>query len=180
MFYFVLSLLVGCWVARSQKCLVGSAAENQKIISNFFQSLLSPTHMPHLSAETKHHILLDYSPGVRGCGFKALAARHGIKGGATLLSEWHRRWNGTVQSLEEGKRSGRPRTFSSAQVRRHIAAPIRNANRAARAVAYPALLTQVQAATQSNGSLSTVKRYGKEELQATSKHGKKRTSEECQ
>ena len=136
--------------------------------------------MPHLSAEAKQHILLEYTPHVRGCGFKALAARHGIKGGATLLSGWHRRWNGTVQSLEEEKRSGRPRALSSAQVRRHIAAPIRNANRAARAVAYPTLLTQVQAATQSNVSLSTIKRYGKDELHATGKHGKKRTLEECQ
>jgi len=136
--------------------------------------------MPHLSAEAKQHILLEYTPGVRGCGFKALAARHGIAGGATLLSAWYRRWNGTVQSLEEEQRSGRPRALSSAQVRRHIAAPIRAANRAARAVAYPTLLTQVQTATDSNVSLSTIKRYGKEELHATGKHGKKRTSEECE
>lgn len=134
--------------------------------------------MSHLSAEAKHHILLEYSPGVRGRGFKALAARHKIRGGAILLSRWRRRWNGTPQSLEEEKRSGRPRALSSAQVRRHVAAPIRNANRAARAVSYTELLPQVQKATQTDVSLRSLQRYGKEELQATAKHGKKRTSEE--
>jgi hypothetical protein len=136
--------------------------------------------MSHLSADAKHHILLEYTPGVRGHGFKALAARHEIKGGAALLSAWHRRWDRTPQSLEEQPRSGRPRTLSSAQVRRHIAAPIRNANRAAQAVSYPALLPQVQAATHTDVSLRTLKRYGKEELHATAKHGKKRTAEESQ
>jgi hypothetical protein len=136
--------------------------------------------MLHLSPETKHHILLEYAPGVRGCGFKALAARHQIKGGASLLSAWHHRWNGTPQSLEERPRSGRPRVLSSAQVRRHIAAPMRNANRAARAVSYPPLLPQVRAMTSSDVSLPTIKRYGKQELHATAKRGKKRTAEECQ
>lgn len=142
--------------------------------------LLHHTTMSHLSADAKHHILLSYSPGERGRGFKALAARHGIAGGASLLSKWHRSWNGTPESLEEQPRSGRPRALSSAQVRRHIAAPLRNANRAARPVSYPALLPQVQAATHSNLSLSTLKRYGKKELHATAKKGKRRTAEERQ
>lgn len=136
--------------------------------------------MQHLSAAAKHHILLEYSPHERGRGFKALAARHNIKGGATLISTWHRRWDGTPQSLEEGARSGRPRALSSAQVRRHVAAPIRNANRAARVVSYTKLLPQVQSATHTEISLRTLQHYGKEELHATAKHGKKRTSDECQ
>ena len=123
---------------------------------------------------------LEYCPRERGRGFKALAARHNIKGGATLISTWHRRWDGTPQSLEEGARSGRPRALSSAQVRRHVAAPIRNANRAARVVSYTELLPQVQSATHTEISLRTLQHYGKEELHATAKHGKKRTSDECQ
>jgi hypothetical protein len=134
--------------------------------------------MPHLSADAKHHILLEYSCGVKGSGFKALAARHGIKDGATLLSFWHHRWNGTPQSLEEKAHSGRLRALSSAQVHRHVAAPIRNANRAARAVSYTALLPQVQAATGVDVSLRTLQRYGKEELKAATTRGKKRTAEE--
>ena len=136
--------------------------------------------MPHLSAEAKHHILLEYAAGEKGRSFKALAARHAIKGGSSLLSAWHHRWNGTPQSLEERPRSGRPHTLSSAQVRRHVAAPIRNANRAARAISYTTLLPQVQTATGTEVSLPTIQRYGKEELHATAKHGKKRTADECQ
>jgi hypothetical protein len=136
--------------------------------------------MPHLSAETKHHILLEYAPAVEGRSFKALAARHAVAGGSTLLSAWHQRWDGTPQSLEERSRNGRPRALSSAQVRRHLAAPIRNANRAARAVTYTTLLPQVQAATHTHVSLPTIKRYGKQELLATAKRGKKRTADERQ
>jgi hypothetical protein len=144
------------------------------------QLLQHHAEMPHLSAEAKHAILLQYAPGVRGCGFKSLAARYGIKGGPTVVSVWYQHWDGTPQSLKEQPRSGRPRALSSTQVRRHVAAPIRNANRTARAVSYPSLLPQVQAATDSNVSLSTIKRYGKKELHATGKHGKKRTADERQ
>ena len=134
--------------------------------------------MQHLSSETKHHILLEYQAGVRGCGFKALAARHGVKGGLHTLQRWHQQWDGTPQSLQEKARSGRPRILSSAEVKRHVAAPIRNRNRSARPVRYTKLLPQVQAATGQDVSLRTLQRYGHDELAARQTRGKKRTAEE--
>ena len=179
---FGLSIVVCSGVAWDSVLIDWSAAlpKKHRKSTSLRRLLFHHAAMSHLSAEAKHHILLEYTPGERGHGFKALAARHGVAGGAALLSKWHRRWDHTPQSLEERARSGRPRTLSSAQVRRHIAAPIRNANRAARAVSYPTLLPQVQAATHTNVSLTTIKRYGKEEQHATGKRGKKRTTEECQ
>ena len=136
--------------------------------------------MKHLSAEAKHHILLEYSAADATRSFAALAARHHIKGGREAVRQWHLRWNGTAASLQRKQGTGRARALSAAQVRRHIAAPIRNSNRAARAVRYTKLLPQVQAATGSQLSLRTLQRYGKEEADGRSTRGKKRTADESE
>lgn len=136
--------------------------------------------MPHLSAEAKHHILLDYSPRSAAHSFAALAERHSIAGGANVVRHWHDRWDGTPQSLERRAGSGRQRTLSAAQVRRHVSAPIRNSNRAHRPVRYTRLLPQVQAATVTQVSLRTLQRYGLEEAGGRQTRGKKRTADECQ
>jgi len=134
--------------------------------------------MPHLSADVKHHILLEYSPYDTTRTFAALARRHAVKGGERLLRLWHSRWDGTPASLQERSRPGRPRLLSRAQVARHIATPIRHANRAHRAIHYPDLLPRVRGATGTQVSIQTLRRYGKEELAAKQKKGVKRTAEE--
>lgn len=136
------------------------------------------TAMPHLGAEAKHHILLEYSPHDTTRSFAALAARHAVKGGERVVRRWHRRWDGSPASLQERPRSGRPRALSRAQVARHIATPIRHANRAHRAIHYTDLLPQVRAATGAEVSLRTVQHYGETELGAKKRRGIKRTAEE--
>jgi transposase len=136
--------------------------------------------MPHLTAAAKHHILLEYSPHSRTHSLAALAARHEVAGGTGTLSRWLARWDGTQRSLQEGKRPGRPRTLSSAQVSRHVRAPILAANRAHRAVSYTQLLPSVKAKTGKEPSLRTLQRHGKEELGAKQKHTKKRTAAESE
>src|SRR5688500_680714 len=103
--------------------------------------------MRQLSAETKHHILLEYSPHDINRSFAALARRHAVKGGERLLRLWHSRWNGTPASLEHRAGAGRPRILSKAQVAQHIGTPIRAANRAHRAIHYPDLLGKIRNAT---------------------------------
>lgn len=136
--------------------------------------------MQHLSAEAKHHILLEYAPSEATHTFAALAERHAIAGGKRTVQRWHQRWDGTPASLQRKPGTGRARALSAAQVRRHIAAPIRNSNRAARAVRYTKLLPQVQAATGAQLSLRTLQRYGKEEAGGRLTSGKKRTAEESE
>src|SRR6185312_12901126 len=53
------------------------------------------TTMPHLSAEAKHHILLEYSPRSPTHSLSALAARHSIAGGERTVRNWLQRWDGT-------------------------------------------------------------------------------------
>jgi len=136
--------------------------------------------MTQLSAEAKHHILLEYRSHSPTHSFAALARRHDIAGGRSVVQTWHSQWDGTIQSLQRKPVSGRPRVLNKAQVRRHVAAPIRNSNRAARAVRYPKLLPQVRAASHSNVSLRSLQRYGHDEAGGKKTRGKKRTADECE
>ena len=52
-------------------------------------------YSPHLI----HHILQQYKPRVRGCGFDALATRYKIKSGGRLVKYWYDKWDGTEFSL---------------------------------------------------------------------------------
>jgi len=135
--------------------------------------------MKQLSADTKHHILLEYRPRSPTHSFSALAAAHGVKGGKQTLLKWYQRWDGTARSLQHKPVPGRGRVLSRVEVSRHVAAPIRNSNRACRQVRYTKLLPQVQAATGKDVSLRTLQRYGHDEAGGRQTRGKKRTVEEC-
>ncbi len=136
--------------------------------------------MKQLSAEAKHHILLEYAAGDPTRSFAVLAHRHGISGGRRVLQSWHARWDGTAASLQRRAVAGRPRALSKAEVQQHVCAPIRRANRAYRAVKYTQLLPRVQQSTGVELSVRTLRRYGKEECGAKSTRGKKRTAAECE
>jgi hypothetical protein len=136
--------------------------------------------MPHLSAEAKHHILLEYAPHSATRSFAALAARHAVRGGWRVLLRWHQQWDGSAASLARKAGSGKARALSSRQVQQHVRAPILAANRAHRAIHYTKLLPRVRAATGKQLSLRSLQRYGKEELGAKQRRGKKRTAEESE
>ena len=136
--------------------------------------------MPHLSADVKHHILLEYAPHDATRSFAALARRHAVKGGERVLRRWYQHWDGSPASLERKAGSGKARALSKAQVSRHVRAPLLAANRAHRAIHYPDLLPRVRAATGTEVSLRTVRRYGEEELGAKKRRGIKRTAEESE
>lgn len=129
--------------------------------------------MVRYTPEIKHHILTHYAANVLGSGYRALATRFAIKGGASVVRRWHERWDGTPGSLATRPRTGRPRLLTHRQVTQHILDPIRRANRAHKAVHYPAIRRQAERATRTALSLRTVQRYGKEKKvkdKRTSKH----------
>jgi hypothetical protein len=136
--------------------------------------------MKQLTAQQKHDILVHIRERREGQRPADIAALHGVTIGRTTLWEWQQQWDSTPQSLEHKRGGGRPRALSKAQVTRHVAAPIRNSNRAGRAVRYTALLPQVQAATGSELSVRTMQRYGKEEAGGHKARGKKRTADESE
>lgn len=136
--------------------------------------------MPHFTAEAKHAILLEYSPHHADRSLAALAQRHGVAGGRRTLQNWLSRWDRTPASLQRKAGGGRPRALTAAQVSRHVRAPILAANRAHRAVHYTTLLPRVRVATGTELSIQTLRRYGKEQLAASQRRTKKRTSAECE
>lgn len=148
--------------------------------SHFHLSPLSHARMSAFSPQQKHIILTHYQAGVRGAGFDALARRFCVQGGGETIRYWHSKWNGTPHSLEDKKRSGRPRRLSSREVQQHVRAPILRANRSHRAVHYTSLLTSVKEKTGKQIALRTLQDYGKKELGIKKRRGKKRTAEECE
>ena len=134
--------------------------------------------MKQPTPEQKHSVLTHCAARRDGETVEHILALHDVCASTRAVRKWRQQWNGTIASLQRQPTSGRPRVLSKAQVTRHITAPIRNANRAARAVRYTKLLPQVQAATQTDVSLRTLRRYGKEEARGHKTRGKKRTAEE--
>jgi hypothetical protein len=132
------------------------------------------------TAAHKHSILTHYRAGVKGAGFDALARRFAVKGGGAVIKRWHDRWRGDAASLEHKKGAGRPRVLSRREVQQHVRTPILRANRAHKAVHYSSLLPSVREVTGKIVSGRTLRRYGKTELGAKQRRGKKRTADECE
>ena len=138
--------------------------------------------MPHLSAEVKHSILLEYIPHSTTHSFAALslARRHDVAGGGEVVRRWHQRWNRTPQSLERREGSGATPILTPSEISRHIRAPILAANRSQRAIHYPDVWKQVQTKTGKKIALRTLQQYGKEKCQIKERTTHKRTRAECE
>lgn len=134
--------------------------------------------MKRLTAEQKHSILIHLQSRGEGVKAEAIAAAHGVQGGSSTLNKWLKKWDGTAQSLQRNKVSGRPRALSRAQVSRHLKPRVLAANRRGQAVHYPTLLPLVNAATRKKLSLRTLQRYGREDLSIKQRRSKKRTATE--
>ena len=134
--------------------------------------------MPHLSPKQKHNILKLYTPNDRNHSFESLARHYFIKGGNRVLQNWYRQWNGTPQSLERKRGSGRPKLLTSKQVKDYIQIPIRNKNRSSVPVHYPDLLPSITEKTGKKFSLRTLRRIGHDQLGAKQKRTNKRTAAE--
>jgi hypothetical protein len=134
--------------------------------------------MKQFSPQEKHSILLHYQRDTPTQSFASLAFTHNVKGGRKTVQRWHERWNGTVESLQHKKGAGRPRALSKAQVTRSVKPRILGANRNHRAVHYTSILPAVREATRTQVSIQTLRRYGKEELNAHNKRTIKRTNNE--
>lgn len=135
--------------------------------------------MPHLSAEAKHAILLEYVKYSRTHSLTSLAQRHGIVGGRPVLARWLKIWDGTPDSLRRSVGSGRHRTLTRAQVARHVQPRIAAANRNNKAIDYAKMLPSVRASSGCHISLRTLQRYG-QEIGARSRRTVPRTTLECQ
>jgi transposase len=145
-----------------------------------FACLCPHAAMKQFPPAQQHSILLEYSPRSTTHSFAALAERHGVPGGKRTVQRWDQRWDGTARSLEHKAGAGRPRALSKQEVQQHVRAPILRANRAHKPMHYSKLLPEVQRKTGKELSIQTLRRYGKEELNAKQRRSKKRTAEESE
>lgn len=130
--------------------------------------------------QLKHHILSQYQSHSHQDSYETLAVRYNVAGGGSTIRKWHDKWNGTPESLERKKGSGRHRLLTRTQVYRYISQPIIKKNRHHRPVHYTQLLPSVRAnINYADISLRTIQREGKQ-LQIKKKRGMKRTSAESQ
>lgn len=134
--------------------------------------------MKHIAAQQKHDILVHIRDRRGSEQPEEVAARHGVTASRRTVYSWLQQWDGTPRSLERKAGSGKARILSAAEVQRHVRAPILAANRAARPVHYPSLLSSVRQKTGKQVSIQTLRRYGRQELGAKQKRGKKRTADE--
>jgi len=103
-----------------------------------------------------------------------------VEGGKKVVQRWHQQWDGSARSLQRKEGSGRSRALSRREVQLHVRTPILRANREHKPVHYPKLLPGVRRTSGKELSLRTLQRYGKEELAAKQRRGKKRTAEESE
>jgi hypothetical protein len=134
--------------------------------------------MPHLTPNQKHNILTIYSSDKHKYSFPSLADEYKIRGGGRVIRRWYSQWDGTAQSLERKNGSGRPTILTSQQVNDLIRTPIRNKNRSFKPVHYTTLLPSIQQKSGTQVSIQTVRRIGRNELDAKQKRTKKRTARE--
>jgi transposase len=113
------------------------------------------------SPEARHHILLDYIPGVRGHGAKAVAHRHGVKSHQTILN-WYERWDRTPSSLKDRDRSGAPPLTIKAQAKDTIANELVKAHLDHRAISYTAISDTILRELGEPVSTRTLRSYGRQ------------------
>jgi transposase len=134
--------------------------------------------MPHLSSNQKHNILMLYRSHDRTHSFESLAHQYNIKGGKHVIQNWYKQWNGTPESLQRKKGSGKHAVLTSKQVKDYIQIPIRNKNRTSTPVHYTDLLPSIQQKIGKKISLSTIQKIGKQKLGVKQKRTIKRTVKE--
>ena len=133
----------------------------------------------NFTAELKQVILEQYSPRDRAHSFAALARLFTVKGGKGTVERWHQQWNGTVESLKQKKRSGRPSLLKKEERRRHILIPIQRRDRSHTPILYPELLGRVIVNSGRKLSLRTLQRYGKKDEGIKYKRTMATTVNEC-
>jgi hypothetical protein len=83
-----------------------------------------------------HKILKQYKPNVKGSGFKALATRFKVKGGAKLIRIWFGKWDGTENSLKKISGGDHRSILTEKEKKKHISEFIDKASDI-EAVTYP-------------------------------------------
>lgn len=122
-----------------------------------------PRSAHNYSPEYKRDVVEYYIQNCSGESFSSTAQKFRIVGGHVTVKRWFDAYDGTLASLAPAFRSGRPRILTDHEVNLIITTPIRRKNRSYQAVKYSDLVPLVEEVTGKIPSLSTIKRYGKQQ-----------------
>ena len=136
--------------------------------------------MNQFTPQLNHHILTQYSPHNHAHSFSTLANAYNVSGGESAIRKWHYKWNGTPQSLERKKGSGRPRIMGKKQVHQYIRMPIQNKRRHHLPVHCPELHANLVQKTGLQISSRSIRRYARRDGKAKLIHTHKKTKHECE
>jgi hypothetical protein len=127
----------------------------------------SDKYTPHFM----HTVLQQYTRGVRGYGFAALAKKNSIKGGRQLVSYWYKKWDGTESSLSKQSGGDKRSILTPKEKKKHIGDYVEKRSKV-EAATYSEVKKNVERKTKKVPSLRTVQRLGKS-LKITSKKRKR-------
>lgn len=116
--------------------------------------------MSQLTPNEKHNILRLYLSSNNKDTMESLAHQYNIKGGKRSIINWLQRWDGSPESLERKKGSGRHTILTSKEVKDNIRLPIRNKNSSSQPIHYSDLLPSVIQKTGKIISSRTLRRIG--------------------
>jgi transposase len=108
----------------------------------------------------KQRVVEYYLRNKPNVSFRFVGDLFQIKGGHVTVKRWHDRYDGTMASLEQRYRSGRPSKLNIQQVNDLITKVVRSHNHLARAINYNKIANSIKQKTNMNISLRTVRRYG--------------------
>jgi transposase len=132
----------------------------------------------YYDATFKQRVVEYYIQNQPNVSFRFVADLFQIKGGHKTVKRWFDRYDGTVLSLQQQHRSGRPSILNKEQAKQLITKVIRTHNHEARAIDYVKIANSIRQQTNIPISLRTVQRYG-QQSGIRSKRTIKRTYREC-
>jgi transposase len=110
----------------------------------------------------KQRVVEHYINHHSGSSFHAVAKLFKIKGGHKTVKRWCDQYDGTIQSLEQHHRSGRPAKLTHQQVINLIIQPIKKSNQSHTVIHYPEITSNIRQNINNTISYSTVRRLGKQ------------------
>ncbi|CAF3442038.1 unnamed protein product [Rotaria sp. Silwood1] len=118
--------------------------------------------MGNESRNTVHQRVIEYylqnQPNV---SFRFVAKFFHIHGDYATVKRWFDRYDGTILSLQQQMRSGRPQILNQEEIDQFITRVICSHNRMSRSIKYSKIMDLIHQKTKLNISTRTVQRYGK-------------------
>jgi transposase len=116
----------------------------------------------YYDTQYKQRVVEHYINNQPNTSYTAVAKLFNIKGGRITVKRWYNQYDGTLQSLEQHHRSGRPSILTHQQVNNLIIQPIKKANQSHTVIHYTDLLPKIRENINNNISIQTVSRIGKQ------------------